>query len=408
MKTDLLVIKCSILFVLGVNLLNSLEISSDIPYISKTEFNSSKQEWDLSNLGLLENSKTDLELYIKYCEYFKKRYCMLKNYNHQENFSENFFKRMAIFYENIKVLKLQNENSNRLFEVKITHFTDMTKEEVAERLLDFNIKNYFSNYKYINKIEQQQVLSNQFLKDIHNHKKSEAFNFADTNNDRQNWSDKDWRDNDIFNEVRNQGDCGGCWAFSVVGTIEGLIGIKSGVKNYLSVQQLIDCDPLDKGCKGGWAPNTLKYIAQNGLVSEQNYPYHQKNEYCQSGVITPETVEATIDPIFLRCDEEECNEGEFQYNLLKNGPVSVVIDAYNTNFYNYKSGYYNESCAEPNHAVILVGYGFDKANNVKYWIIRNSWGTDWGMNGYGYVKYDENNYWSCNLSRYGFQPRVLN
>ena len=99
-------------------------------------------------------------------------------------------------------------------------------------------------------------------------------------------------------------------------------------------------------------------------------------------------------------------QNDKQYEFLLKGPVAVVIDAYNTLFFNYKSGYYSESCAEPNHAIILVGYGIDEKTNVEYWIIRNSWGESWGMEGYGYVKRNDSNNYSCNVNRYGYQPII--
>jgi C1A family cysteine protease len=311
-----------------------------------------------------------------------------ENYN---SLSEETYTRFIIFKKNLEILRKHNNNPDKLYEMKISQFTDMTKEEVASKLLNFNMKN---------------IPELQFLNDIHNHKKD--FYAERPIDEVVNWSDIDWRDKDILNDVRNQGDCGGCWAFSVVGTVEAMRNIKYGRRPYLSVQQLIDCDSLDKGCKGGWAANALKYIARNGVVKDDDYPYEEKTSTCKGETITPDNIETKIDSRYLSCEEDECNQGEYQFNLLKNGPVSVVIDAYNTNFYNYSSGYYNESCAEPNHAVILVGFGIDSAKGVKYWIIRNSWGSSWGMNGYGYVKYDPNNYWSCNLGRYGFQPKIIN
>ena len=245
-----------------------------------------------------------------------------------------------------------------------------------------------------------------FLGDVYNKKNKKENKKV---NNFTGYYNLDWRNQGVLNEIKNQGDCGGCWAFSVVGTIEAMRNIKNGaIGSDLSVQQLIDCDSLDKGCKGGWAPNALSYISRNGLVSENTYPYQEKDSNCQNEIISDENIETKIESHYSRCDEDECSEGEFQFNLLKNGPVSVVIDAYNTRFYNYKSGYYNEDCAEPNHAVILVGFGVDGETGEKYFIIRNSWGKDWGMDGYGYVKHDLNNYWSCNLGRYAFQPKILN
>jgi len=360
----------------------------------------------LSDFELNFNAETHLNLFAKYCKKFQKAYCSFDLSVPIGEFSAEFSLRFNIFSENIKRLTAHNSNPNRFFDVQLTQFTDMTKDEVAQRLLDFNL---------------QRIPELKFLNDVHNHKSvseiSLSNNLNNYNNNYNNnyltnsvWPTIDWRTKNILNPVRNQGECGGCWAFSVAGTIESLLNIRSGSINpYLSVQQLIDCDSSDKGCKGGWAPNALKYVSRNGLVWDSDYPYAEKNEACKADLVSdPSNIQARIDPSYLRCDEDECKQGEFNYNLLKDGPVAVVIDAYNTNFYNYKSGFYNEQCAEPNHAVVLVGFGFDSAKNVKYWIIRNSWGSDWGMNGYGYVKYDEQNYWSCNLGRYGFQPKILN
>ncbi len=363
---------------------------------------------DFINLETYYNEKTQLDFFLKYCRDFKKTYCgnsfnfinKIPNDINKIEFSNEFKFRFEIFSENLKKLIQHNSNKNRLFDVQISKFTDMTKDEVGDQLLDFNLK-----------INQEL----KFLNDIYNNKSKEKIYYknknyiSDENLNLKSWSNIDWRSKNILNPVRNQGDCGGCWSFSVVGTVEALVNIKKeSINPNLSVQQLIDCDSLDKGCKGGWAPNALKYIYRDGLVFDSVYPYEEKNSVCKKEIITnPKNIVAKIDSNIFRCDEDECKQGEFNYDLLKNGPVSVVIDAYNTNFYNYKSGYYNESCSEPNHAVILVGFGHDIEKNVKYWIIRNSWGSEWGINGYGYVKYDENNYWSCNLGRYGFQPKIV-
>ena len=365
----------------------------------------SNQNQDTENITLSDfqlnlNAETHLNLFTIFCTKFNKPYFSL-SISETNQISEEFINRFAIFSENIKNLIAHNSDPNRSFDVKLTQFTDMSKEEVAVQLLDFNLKK-IPELKFLNDVPNQNSISD-----------SVVFNNYKNNNNSINNSDSpfiDWRDKNILNPVRSQGDCGGCWAFSVVGTIEALQNIRNKRKNpYLSVQQLIDCDSLDKGCKGGWAPNALKYVARNGLVSESDYAYSEKSNACRSDLVSdPEKIQVRIDPSFIRCDEDECKQGEFNYNLLKNGPVSVVIDAYNTNFYNYKSGFYNEKCAEPNHAVVLVGFGYDEEKKFFYWIIRNSWGSDWGMDGYGYVKFDEHNYWSCNLGRYGFQPKILN
>jgi cathepsin L len=188
--------------------------------------------------------------------------------------------------------------------------------------------------------------------------------------------------------------------------MEAHFTLKSGNLNeYLSVQQLVDCDTKEKGCKGGWPSIAYNYIQKNGVVSDANYPYKASTNTCEDDTVS--SSEKYKISKFASCEEEECNQNNFYNNLLQKGPFAVVIDAYNTEFFNYKSGIYNQSCAEPNHAIILVGYGIDKSSGEDYWIIRNSWNKSWGMNGYGYVKNDAANYYSCNINRYGFQPEVI-
>jgi C1A family cysteine protease len=299
-----------------------------------------------------------------------------KSYNEEENFI-----RFKIFENNLLKIYNLNKEIGKSYKMGITQFTDMSIEELSEKYLDFNI---------INK------LGLKFLENYNNFEIS-----------KESFSPIDWRDKNIFLPVRNQEDCGACWAFATVGTIEAHRAIKFNKKMYLSPQQLVDCDSKEKGCKGGWPSIAYNYISTNGLVSEKNYPYQARNDNCINDIVKSHS-EAKIESQFLRCEEDECLQNAFQYNLLKDGPVTVVIDAYNTNFFNYKSGIYDESCGEPNHAVILVGYGIDTTTNIPYWIIRNSWGPIWGMEGYGYVKFDTKNIFSCNLNRYGYQPKVLN
>lgn len=285
--------------------------------------------------------------------------------------------RKEILRENLKNFEDFN-SSGRSYKIGRSQFSDKTLEELAEKYLDMNMSSKIG-LKFLN---------------------------SGSNNDPYDYYPIDWREEDIFLPARDQGECGACWAFASVGTVEALRAKEFSIKKYLSPQQLIDCDSKDKGCKGGWPSIAYNYVANKGLVTEENYPYKAENDECKSEVVENES-EVKIDGRFARCEEDECMQNDFQYNLLKNGPVTVVIDAYNTNFFNYKSGIYDESCAEPNHAIMLVGYGEDQSTGTKYWIIRNSWGSSWGMNGYGYIKFDLNNYYSCNINRYGFQPKII-
>jgi len=309
----------------------------------------------------------------------------IKIYNKPYTFQSTEGKlRFNIFKQTLEYILKSRENKDKSYDLGLNSFSDLTHEEIKNRYLDFNILQYLQNLK-----KEIRTEINYFLKETSSPK----------------FSPIDWRDQDLFNNVRDQGDCGACWAFAVTGSMEAHFSIKSGMKNeYLSVQQLVDCDTKEKGCKGGWPSIAYNYIQKNGLVSDENYPYEAKTNTCKSDIVSSSN--KYMISKFNSCEEDECNNNNFFNSLLQKGPFAVVIDAYNTEFFNYKSGIYNQSCAEPNHAIILVGYGKEEETGEDYWIIRNSWSNSWGMNGYGYVKNDINNYYSCNINRYAFQPEV--
>ena len=296
--------------------------------------------------------------------------------------------RFLIFLDNIKSIRTQLMDPNKSFKIGLNAFSDQTLDELAVKYLDLSM------HKFVKK---------KFLM----HPELELLSLLDSSSNKPSFEPIDWRDADIFLPVRDQKDCGGCWAFASLGAIEALRKLKGkGNNNYLSVQQLIDCDSKEKGCKGGWPSMAYNYLGKNGSVLDSDYPYKALNDVCKSEVVSHNVV-ARIETSIDSCEEDECLTNGYQYKLLKNGPMATVIDAYNTLFFNYKSGIYSEECAEPNHAIILVGFGVDAKTKEEYWIIRNSWGSDWGMNGYGYVKHNPQNYLSCNINRYGFQPRII-
>jgi len=192
-------------------------------------------------------------------------------------------------------------------------------------------------------------------------------------------SSVDWANTSgIVTPVKNQGSCGSCWAFSATGATESHYAIATGVLNSLSEQELIDCSSAygNAGCDGGWMDTAFEYIKVNdGLALESAYPYTGTDDgTCQKASFTH------YDPIdgFRLVSRDNETALEIAVAL---GPVSVAVQANQLAFQFYSSGILDGRCGTTvDHGVLVVGYGTDGAD--KYWNVKNSWGTDWGENGY--------------------------
>ncbi|KAF3788806.1 Senescence-specific cysteine protease [Nymphaea thermarum] len=166
-----------------------------------------------------------------------------------------------------------------------------------------------------------------------------------------------------------------CWAFSAVAAMEGIIKINSGDLIDLSVQQLVDCDFYDYGCRGGQMRNAFEYVHENhGLTVEFAYPYRGVDEPCRE----PSPRNASI----LGYEDVPENNEQALLQAVANQPVSVAIDANSRDFRFYSSGVFTGECGTTlNHGVAVIGYAVGR-NGMSYWIVKNSWGTRWGENGY--------------------------
>jgi len=214
----------------------------------------------------------------------------------------------------------------------------------------------------------------------------------------------DWRTKGYVTEVKNQGQCGSCWAFSSTGALEGQHYRKLGVMTSLSEQNLIDCSHNygNDGCEGGLMDNAFTYIKENhGIDKENTYPYEAKDRKCR---YKPRDIGAT-DSGFV--DIPAGNEEKLKEAVATVGPVSVAIDASHESFQFYSQGVYDEeqcSSEQLDHGVLVVGYGTTADTKEDYWIVKNSWGTQWGDG--GYIKMSRNKSNQCGIATSASYPLV--
>ncbi|XP_070490103.1 procathepsin L-like [Chironomus tepperi] len=215
----------------------------------------------------------------------------------------------------------------------------------------------------------------------------------------------DWRR--YAQPIAHQGGCGACWAFSATSVVEFFNVIKGNWNYTISKQNLIDCDNEDFGCDGGWPMTALDFLKDsfgNKLAKEVDYPFLGVKASCRK---VKSYTKLNIGKTFQI--QIKGNDTALKSVIANHGPVAAAMLVPDSGLFQlYESGIFSDpscpdatidtnDCFNVNHGVVIVGYGKDSTTNEQYWIVRNSWGSNWGESGYFRLAMVKN---ACNIACY--------
>ncbi|CAI0432668.1 unnamed protein product [Linum tenue] len=260
-------------------------------------------------------------------------------------------RRFSIFKKNVAFIHHNNKFANKTYKLAVNQFADLTNKEFRAAKTGFK--------KPVNLI----------------HPGSSSFRYGNVSSVPDTM---DWRTQGAVNPIKDQGQCGSCWAFSAVAAVEGITKISTGKLVSLSEQELVDCDRTtnDQGCNGGFMDDAFQFVKTKGLTTETKYPYSAADGTCSTAKTTSPAAKIS------GYEDVPANNEDALLKAAANQPIAVAIDASGSAFQFYSSGVFTGDCGtDLDHGVAVVGYG-TSGDGTKYWLVRNSWGTSWGDQGY--------------------------
>ncbi|KXZ51435.1 hypothetical protein GPECTOR_12g397 [Gonium pectorale] len=292
---------------------------------------------------------------------------------------QEFTRRLGVFTDNVKAI-IEHQARDPGVQLALNEFSDMTWEEFSSKRLGLRISEEHLS---------ERARRSPALRSSWRYAKAEVPRSID------------WREKGAVAEVKNQGQCGSCWAFSTTGAIEGVNAIVTGQLQSLSEQQLVDCDTeTNMGCSGGLMDDAFKYVVSNGGIdTEADYGYWSGYGF---GFWCNKRKQTDRPAVSIDGYEDVPQDEDSLRKAVAGQPVAVAICA-GASMQFYSSGVISTCCEGLNHGVLAVGYNVTEGG-VPYWIVKNSWGGGWGEEGFFRLKIGEGKMGLCGIASAASYP----